>query len=51
MGKRATCTPMIENHSLEIMCKEKDMTVSQSEWISNRIILIDTTLQKIKFLH
>ena len=40
----------ISKHLLEILHKEKDMNVSRSGWISNKLILMDITFHKINLL-
>ena len=40
----------ISKHLLEILEKEKDMNLSRSGWISNKLILIDITFHKINLL-
>merc|ERR1711873_155919 len=39
----------VKDHLFEIMSKEKDMTLPQSGWISNKIILVDVNLPKLNF--
>ena len=41
---------VISKHLLEILDKEKDMNLSRSGWISNKLILIDITFHKINLL-
>ena len=41
---------VISKHLLEILDKEKDMNLSKSGWISNKLILIDITFHKINLL-
>ena len=41
---------VISKHLLEILDKEKDMNLSRSGWISNKLILIDITFHKINSL-
>ena len=41
---------VISKHLLEILNKEKDMNLSRSGWISNKLILIDITFHKINLL-
>ena len=41
---------VISKHLLELLEKEKDMNLSRSGWISNKLILIDITFHKINLL-
>ena len=41
---------VISKHLLEILDKEKDMNLSSSGWISNKLIVIDITFHKINLL-
>ena len=41
---------VISKHLIEILDKEKDMNLSRSGWISNKLILIDITFHKINLL-
>ena len=41
---------VISKHLLEILDKEKDMNLSRSGRISNKLILIDITFHKINLL-
>ena len=41
---------IISKHLLEILDKEKDMNLSRSKWISNKLILVDITFHKINLL-
>ena len=41
---------VISKHLLEILDKEKEMNLSRSGWISNKLILIDITFHKINLL-
>ena len=41
---------VISKHLLEILNKERDMNLSRSGWISNKLILIDITFHKINLL-
>ena len=41
---------VISKHLIEILNKEKDMNLSRSGWISNKLILIDITFHKINLL-
>ena len=41
---------VINKHLFEILDKEKDMNLSKSGWISNKLILIDITFHKINLL-
>ena len=41
---------VISKHLIEIIEKEKDMNLSRSGWISNKLILIDITFHKINLL-
>ena len=41
---------VISKHLIEIIEKEKEMNLSRSGWISNKLILIDITFHKINLL-
>ena len=41
---------VISKDLLEILDKEKDMNLSRSGWISNKLILIDINIHKINLL-
>ena len=41
---------VISKHLLEILDKEKDINLSKSGWISNKLILIHITFHEINLL-
>ena len=41
---------IINDHLFEILSKEKDMNLSQSGWVSNKVILIDVNFHKMNLL-
>ena len=45
-----TLSKIIYNHLFEMISKEKEMSLPQSGWVSNKIISIDVNLHKINLL-